>query len=102
MSTLYSSIANSNETPNQFFSKRTGVGSTSSINHHLSTSLFVTPSSDLSIQLTLNELITATERTIISTTNDIDTNAEQTNRSNTTSRQMSTQSYQQDKTKRAG
>lgn len=78
MSTLYSCIAYRSESPKKFDSKRTGVGTTPSISSatHLSSLLFVTSSSDL-----LNELITTTEQTFISTSF-IDVNDEQTNRSN--------------------
>lgn len=93
MSTLYSSIANRDESSKQFVSKRTGVGTTPSIPSatHLSTLLSITSSSELLI----NELITATEQSI-STTNDIDISDEQTNRSNN----ISTRPSQQEKTKR--
>lgn len=94
MCTLYSSIANSNESSKQFVSKPTGVGTTPSISSatHLSSLLFVTTSSDL-----LNELITITEQSI-STANDMDINDEQTNRSNN----MSTRPSQHGKSKRTG
>lgn len=91
MCTLYSSIANSNESSKQFVSKPTGVGTTPSISSatHLSSLLFVTTSSDL-----LNELITTTEQSI----SKIDVNDEQTNRSNN----MSTRPSQHGKSKRTG
>lgn len=96
MRTLFSSIANSNESSEQFVLKCTGVGTTQSISSatHLSNLLFVTTSSDH-----LNELITITEQSI-STTNDIDVNDKQTNCSNNSD--ISTRPYQQGKSKRAG